>query len=297
MDQGTDVEGNETGDNRWRFLMDKTLAQVAHDPAEVEASPDLAPEAIPDLPAEPGDAEAFDPTLEDVAFEGRSFKAPPGVKSALMMHADYTRKTQELAVQRQELSVRAAALETLSQDKARLAVIDQALSGQAPPDWEALEQQDPRAAQAAFGKQVQMREARSALAAQIQAQEHQAGLDDQRRRAALVQEGHQALAREIPDWGAETQAKLAKAAIEEFGFAPEEISGVTDPRVVRLLHAACEGRRANAQSIAAQRHLTAQAARPASQVGAHAQAGSDPSRMGIEEWMRHRNSEIRSKGR
>jgi len=242
-------------------------------------------------------AEDDEAELEEIAFDGAVFKAPPAVRDALMLRADYTRKTQELAEQRQALAQREALLERQSGDRARLAVMDETLAGHDQLDWEALERQDPQGAQALLRQHVQLKDARAALSAQIEDQQNQTALAEQRTRAALVQEGHQLLAREIPDWGVETQAKLAKAAIEEFGFSPEEISSVTDPRVVRLLHAACEGRRANAQSIAAQRHLNAQAARPASQVGAYAQAGRDPSRMGIEEWMRHRKNEIRSKGR
>ena len=44
---------------------------------------------------------------EEVEWNGKKFKAPKGLKEGVLMHADYTRKTQEVAATRKELEDRA----------------------------------------------------------------------------------------------------------------------------------------------------------------------------------------------
>ena len=242
--------------------------------------------------------------LEDIEFDGRTFRVPTALKGALMMHADYTRKTQEVAAHRQDLEERADALaqqawamEESFHDRARLVLIDQTLAGYDDLDWEAWEAEDPQGSQALLRQHIQLKEARAELVDRLRRDEDEQVLSQQRTRAMLAQEGHAVLSREIPGWGADLQAKLAQVAQEEFGFTAGELSQVLDPRLIKLLHAAWEGRRSQAQFTQAQRHLRAQTARPASQVGGNAQAARDPRRMSTEDWMRHRNDQLKKKGR
>jgi len=242
--------------------------------------------------------------LEEIEFDGRKFRVPAALKGALMMQADYTRKTQEVAQHRQALEQREASLEQQAEtleasfhDRARLVLIDQTLASYDDLDWDAWEAEDPQGAQALLRQHIQLKEARAELAGRLRQDEDEQVLIQQRTRAALAQEGHAVLSREIPGWGAELQAKLARAAQDEFGFTAGELSQVLDPRLIKLLHAAWEGRRSQAQFSQAQRHLRAQIARPASQVGGNAQAARDPRRMSTEDWMRHRNDQLKKKGR
>ena len=55
--------------------------------------------------------ESDEDDLEEFEWNGRKVKGPKGLKEGLMMQADYTRKTQEVANTRKELEARAQRLE------------------------------------------------------------------------------------------------------------------------------------------------------------------------------------------
>ena len=285
---------------------DLGVAEATEDGEAFELEDDAEDDGEGDSPAPAADP-ADDPAdgdLEDVEFDGRTFRVPQALKGALMMHADYTRKTQEVAAHRQDLEQRAEALAQHAQameasfhDRARLVLIDQTLAGHEDLDWDAWEAQDPQGSHALLRQHIQLKEARAELSARLRRDEDEQALSQQRSRAALAQEGHAVLSRDIPGWGADLQAKLAQAGQDEFGFTAEELSQVLDPRLIKLLHAAWEGRRSQAEFSQAQRHLRAQTARPANQVGGNAQAARDPKRMSTEDWMRHRNDQLKKKGR
>lgn len=167
--------------------------------------------------------------LEEVEFGGRTYQAPKGLKPALMMQADYTRKTQELA------------------------------------------------------------EARRMLQA-----DREAGSPAER--AEAVQAGHAELARDIEGWSPGLAGQLAQFARDEFGMTDRELNEVVDPRLVKLLHAAYVGAAGRGSSRAAQRHVQAQVSRPAATLGGAGGGVRDPSRMSTDEWMRHRNNQVRKQG-
>lgn len=73
---------------------------------------------------------------------------------------------------------------------------------------------------------------------QVQAQQAQHHQQAFQRRLALEQE---LLTDRIPGWGTEHQGKV-RSVMEEFGFTPEEIGGVTDHRAVLLAYALAEAK-------------------------------------------------------
>ena len=100
------------------------------------------------------DAEAA-PQLVRIEHDGREYVVPVELGGAFLRHADYTRKTQELADQRRELEAhrqtlesRAAESHQQTMDRARLAALDENLGAFEGVDWELYAQQDPEAAQA-----------------------------------------------------------------------------------------------------------------------------------------------------
>lgn len=181
---------------------------------------------------------------EEVEHDGKKFRVPKELKPALMMHADYTRKTQEVAETRRALEMQQQQFQQAQhvqrqyiQDYAQLTSIDSQLQALANVNWQQLSQSDPVQAQQLFIQREQLKEARQGLAISLQ-QKEQMALDQQRQEAARrVKEGQEMLQREIKDWSPELAKTLSEYGVG-VGFSQQELSGVQDPRAVRLLHKA-----------------------------------------------------------
>src|SRR5262249_37116658 len=79
---------------------------------------------------------------DEIEHDGKKYRVPPALKSAFMMHGDYTRKTQELAAARRSLD---AERETFSRsalthvaDFGRLTALDDGIAKYASVDWQKL---------------------------------------------------------------------------------------------------------------------------------------------------------------
>ncbi|MFZ5789767.1 MAG: hypothetical protein ACOY3L_03615 [Pseudomonadota bacterium] len=294
------------------------IAEIAIHPAQASLDGDLPDVAAAIDPTDPGLAAEGDSELseqpsseqpaseessgddtEEVEHDGQTYRVPKALKGALMMHADYTRKTQEVAAQRRALEEasqrflqQVQAQQEHLRDHAGLAAIDQQLAALAGIDWAALAQQNPAEAQRLQGQAAQLAAARQALVSRLQQAEQQKALDAQRLHARCLEDGHAVLARDIPNWSAETAAKLNDFAAA-LGFSPEEIGQVLDPRQVKVLHLAWLGQQLQQKHRAA---TETPAASPVPQLGTGSAPGPrDPSRMSTDQWIKWRNASLRKK--
>lgn len=283
---------------------DPAQAALADELPEVAAAIDPTDPALPaegasDNAEQATSDEVPEDDIEEVEVDGQVFRVPKALKPALMMHADYTRKTQEVAEQRRALEEagqrflqQVQAQQENLRDYAGLAAIDQQLAALAQVDWPALSQQRPAEAQKLQGQAAQLMAARQALVSRLQQAQQQKALEAQHLHAKCLEDGHAALARDIPNWSAETAAKLNDFAAE-LGFSPEEIEQVLDPRQVKALHLAWLG-----QQLQQKHRATSQApsASPVPQLGTGSAPGvRDPSRMSTDQWIKWRNSSLRKK--
>lgn len=212
--------------------------------------------------------------LEEVEHDGKTFTIPRALKPALMMQADYTRKTQDLAQARKawesERQQQAQSLESNFHERARLVAIDDRLEQLETLDWQTLKAEHPQEAQDLWAQYSQLSEARGELASVMEQQGHEEALRAQHDHAMRLQDGLEVLARDIKDWSPELAGKLADFGARELGFSPDELSSVDDPRLIKLLHRAYEGAtRAHQQQrvsgiVQAQRTSPAQTLRGAS---------------------------------
>lgn len=214
--------------------------------AGVEDASLEADEGLDFAPLETADEEASPyEDLEEVEHNGETFTVPKALKPALMMQADYTRKTQELAQARRaweaERAEQAEALHTGFAERARLQGIDDALEQLETLDWRALEAADPQQAQALWAEYAQLAEARQDLAGVMERQGWEEALAAQHDHAMHVQDGLDELSRDIEGWSPDLAGKLMDFGQSELGFTPEEMSQVMDPRLIKLLHRAYEG--------------------------------------------------------
>lgn len=211
-------------------------------PEEVEE------DAEPTESEEPEEAEDSDEedSEEPESVEIDGVKIPLAqLKKERMLHADYTRKTQEIAEQRKAAQ---SDLDAAKAERAhyaqRLEELNSVLQAAAPqqPDWDRLLRENPteywrqQGLQFEHQKQVQKWEAdRQQLAERQQAEQAQV------ERERIASEG-ELLVKAIPEWKDPKVAKADKLALVEFatarGYSPEELAQVNDHRVVKLLREA-----------------------------------------------------------
>ena len=215
--------------------------------AGVDDTAEAVDEGLDFAPLETADDEEPGPyeDLEEVLHNGETFTIPKKLKPALMMQADYTRKTQELAHQRRaweaERAEQAEAMHTGFAERARLQGIDDALEQLETLHWRALEAADPQQAQALWAEYAQLADVRQEVAAVMERQGWEEALAAQHDHAMRVQDGLDVLARDIEGWSPDLAGKLMDFGQSELGFTPEEMSQVMDPRLIKLLHRAYDG--------------------------------------------------------
>ena len=116
----------------------------------VEAEAQATTDDQANVETEGEEAEASEPEeeTEEVEWDGKKYAVPKPLKAGLMMQADYTRKTQEVAEVRKALETRAAEIdqqaelhrETLTQ-RVQLEKLSDQLSQFQSLDWDAFEAQ------------------------------------------------------------------------------------------------------------------------------------------------------------
>lgn len=276
--------------------MDDETNLEAQEAPEVEALPEVEEtedtEVELDENGEPVEAEPEeepeDETTE-VVKEGKAYKVPAALKDEFLMHADYTRKTQELAEDRKQVQATLAQVQQVTQAEIQTAAAISAIDAQIADfntiDWDAWEETDPVAAQRAWRQFGQLKESRgTAYNEYLQAQQ-QRTLLQQQETAKLIEQGQRELAAAIPEWGPEKAQALLTHANKAYGFAPEELNGITDPRMIKVLNDAFQFRQASKQQQVVKKVEVQQAFKPAAKVatGKAPPRGLDD-RLSTEDW-------------
>jgi hypothetical protein len=169
---------------------------------------------------------------------------------------DYTKKTQALAEERKQVESVAQALKAqeqtfqhqvqmqsaLIQEIAKVTAIDDQLATFNGVDWQSLSDSDPVQAQKLFFQYSQLQTKRQELAGQLGMKQQQLQQVMAERIQQQTAAGLEQLQREIPDWGPE-KARDIRDTGKNYGFTDAELSTVTDPRMVKVLHDAAQWRK------------------------------------------------------
>jgi len=191
---------------------------------------------------------------EEVEIEGKSYRVPKELKDMVLMHKDYTQKTQAVADQRRAVEEQAQALETrqrlMSQtfEKAvEFKSTQDKLSQYEQIDWQSLTDQDPVQAQKLFFTFQQLqREAQAKYNDYQKANTESEQLTQQQRQQQLAK-AEQDLRERLPDFGPQLAEKIVKNAKDSYGFTAQELEGLTDARHVEVLHDAMKWRALQAE--------------------------------------------------
>jgi hypothetical protein len=273
----------------------EALPEVEDDTEDTTEEPELDDDGNPvEEPDEPEDE------TTEVIKDGKAYKVPAALKDELLMHADYTRKTQEVAELRKsvEATLQQVSQVTQLEQQAAIAIgtIDAQIADFNTIDWDAWEDTDPIAAQRAWRQFGQLKESRGAALNQYQQAQQQRTFVQQQETAKLLEQGQRELAASIPQWGPEKATALLTHANKTYGFAPEELNGITDPRMIKVLNDAFQFRQASAKQSVVKKVETQQAFKPAAKVatGKAPVRGLDD-RMNDSEWIKAFNKQRQSR--
>lgn len=254
------------------------------------------PAEEPQLEAEaPADEnQEQEPELEDVDFNGNKYRVPKELAPHLMMKADYTRKTQEVAELRRGVEARSMEVQReaeinqeLIDDIAQKRLVDARLGALQGLDWSKV---DPQDAQRLLIEQMQLSQAQKDLGGRID--ERKAEMSAKREQATATALGHAIEALNKPDEKFGWQGKFdqtVSASLTKFGaelgFTNEELANTTHPLMIKTLHLAKIG----AETLRKQR-TAATGSRPAAEPAARVPTSrasshtTDPNKMSMEQY-------------
>ena len=254
---------------------------------------------------------------EEVDWDGTKYRIPKALKPGLLMQADYTRKTQELAEQRrhveqhvQSLSQQAELQQATLEHRVNLRTVEQQLQQFSNTDWSNYSAQyGADATAAAMASWQQYRDAKAELEGAIAKTETETRQISERSSANAIAQADQVLSREIEGWSPQLVQDLAGYAATEFGITPQELrdsvvnpDGTADTRtfkvLARLHKAETELAKLKGQATKAQQAAKQAAVTPAKAVGQRAggyKPGLDDS-LPADEWLRRRNAQLAKAG-
>lgn len=243
------------------------------------------------------ETEAPEPKIIEVEIDGKMVKVSEDAKDYLLRQADYTRKTTEVAEQRKAIEAEKAQVgelrmyqEAVINSRAQLTALDMQIQTLAATQIDGLPQEQINAMQAHLLNLQAQRQEVAGDAHKI-AEAEQAKLSDlygKQRQEAIAE-----ASRSIPNFNDTRRAELEKLAVD-LGVPKEDAETISDKAAYEILHLADIGRKFLQRQRAAKSVETAQSASPVPQVGGKSQAARDPSKMTTEEWMKHRNSQVRA---
>lgn len=251
------------------------------------------------------DTDGVDPEFEEVDVEGEKLAVPKSaaekLRAAMLRQADYTRKTQELAQQREqsqaeiaEQKARIEADRANFQSAARLVALDEQLQQYANVNWDQAYDADPVSAGKAKARFDQMLMQRQGLVAQIQQHEAQRALQEREASTRAMQQAQEVLGREIKGWSPEVAKQLRDVA-KSLGADDKAIESIREPWIVRALHAEKVLREMTAK---AQKPPAPPPAVPVKTVtGGPQKAVTDVNKLPIEDYMRAERKRLARQGR
>lgn len=204
-----------------------------------------------------------DDDLVDTEYEGKTYKVPKELKDALLRQSDYTRKTQEVADMRKATEERARLFQAQEQvhaatfEKAvELKQLQSQLSQFDQVDWQALSDSDPVQAQKLLIARQQLERTFGLKSQEYQQAQAQYQQLTQLNRQQMLQEQAQVLKERLPEYDPKMASRI-RDSIKSYGYSDEELSNVTDARLVHVLHDAMKWRELQAQKPVAMKKVAA----------------------------------------
>ena len=256
----------------------------------------------PDESPEDMEQDDLEEELDETEYEGKTYKVPKEIKDALLRQSDYTRKTQELAeirkaaeLERQSITTAKEADEAADELKSDLRTVDKALKSFENVDWAKFAADSPAQAQAYMLQYQQLQMQRQQLSGGLEQLEHTSRTSREQAHQAALAQAKADLLQAMPDFTPELAVKITTSTVSAYGFTPDELSRVSDPRQVRILRDAMMWR--ESQAKAKQAAKPAPATEPVRTVRASSKATVNPDKMTTAQWMEYERNRIAKKGK
>jgi hypothetical protein len=232
------------------------------EPEKEEAKPEAKEEAKAPVEETQENAPKFKAKVkyknEDGADEEREVDEDELVKG-FMLEKDYRRKTAQLAKQRETVEAEVKkSLETKAKEyDEKLQLAEQAIWHTLVPelksiDFNKLAKEDP----ARWAQEYQRVTEVNHRLAQIQAQRKELAEASQRQQQESLQkqarEAIETLQVKIPGWSNDLYTRILKSA-GEYGFKPDEVGAIVDPRAIEVLNDARQWRELKAKPVVEKR--------------------------------------------
>ena len=194
---------------------------------------------------------------DDDGTEVEAEYEPEELVKGYMRQKDYSRKTAELARQREAaqkeaqeaIAQRAQALDQKYQEAERI-IMETAIPGFEKIDWNTLARENPAEWAAKFQSYQNVQARLTAIRTERQHQAESFAREQQSLMLKQAQEAVEALQTKIPGWSDETYRSILKAAQQHYGFKTQEVGAITDPRAIEVLHDAMQYRALKAKPVA-----------------------------------------------
>jgi hypothetical protein len=224
---------------------------------EAEAKGEEGTEAEPEKKADEStidldpDAPIFELTVKEEGGKDIAKKVSlKDLQAGYMMQADYQRKTQEIAKQRQDVerTVKEKTEPVIQNYERQLQTLSQVVAQIAAPElqnvnWVQLAQTDPAKYVALQSRAQQVSNITQAIAAEQQKLGTQKTQEMQQARERAANEAVETLKTKIPGWNNDKYRSILEGSIEKYGFKSEEVTQVTDSRIIEVLNDALEYQR------------------------------------------------------
>lgn len=241
-----------------------------------------------------------DDDSEEIEREGKRYRIPKALKGELLMQADYTRKTQELAESRKAFEAtqaeREANLAELRADIGRVTMLETSLKSYENVDWQTLRAQDPDSYRFHYDQFRELRDQLKDAQENLSTKERARSQDQQAKTAQALREAGQTLSADIPGFNAELADKILDYGIKNAGMTRDEARNLHDPRVWKLLHRAMSAEaKLQAQEkkqTVTKRAETVQQVKPAVSVRGSAPSTGLSDNLSGDEWLRRRNAQL-----
>lgn len=251
------------------------------------------------------DADPGEPEFVELEIDGVTRKIPADLKDAVMRHADYTRKTQEVAEQRKAFEAEREAAAEQRKVEAEvgerfqdLQALDRELKEFRSLDWMKLQSEDPNLANQMLFRFNALKDQRDETAREVDGKISEARAKMERQRADHVAKNNARIAAEIPDWN-DAKAAEVKTFGKSLGFGDREIETAlgNDWKIAKVLDLAMLGQRVLEQRKAPKKQRPAESSNvePLPKMKGRASPKSGPTdRQSAAEWMKAREKQLRS---
>jgi|TARA_R110000823_G_scaffold224315_2_gene352318 hypothetical protein len=288
------------------------LALEADSPAPeaAEAEDTQTVEEVSDTEAETLEAEATDetegepaaPEFVSVEYDGQEYEVPSTIKDALLRQSDYTKKMQDVSVQRKAVEEQQAGLEQQAafqqetiQDVAEVKAIDQQIEQYAALNWTELYQQDASQAGILNHQKQELESQRQQTINRLDQRQAQFQSQRAETHAKAVEQGQEVLSKEIDGWSPELGKQIADYGISQ-GLSAQAVASIADPVHVKLIDKARRYDELVAKQKSAKPKAPAEPPKAAVKVkGKRANPTKDPDKMSMNDWLSMREKQIASR--